>query len=143
MEIIDRAKTVAKEKKEEIAAGIEEEKEYQRFKHPTVGYLKTGKRTTNYDQSEKFAKRFDAEKVKAKEKAMKRAETRTAIKSFAKEKIKTMKSEAKKQPKKKIKSDPIFGMGATKGADPIGFGGGSGFDLGFGKKKGKKEFSIW
>ena len=36
--MFERIKTVAKQKAADTKAGIEKEKEYQRFKHPTIGY---------------------------------------------------------------------------------------------------------
>lgn len=68
--MIDRLKTIAKQKVAEGQAKIQKEKEYQRFKHPTIGYLKTGKTTTNYSQSKEFGERLAKEQATAAQKKL-------------------------------------------------------------------------
>lgn len=146
MEIIKRLKTVAKQKAEETKKGIEKEKSYQRYKHPTLSYIQTGETTTDYKHSKEFGERLEKERENTAKKKVKRAEQRTAIKNVIKTKLKEMKTESKKQrkqPKQQKRKDvDIFGFGSTNKNDSLGFDVGQGFDLGMGKKKGKR-FSIW
>lgn len=142
MELIGRIKTVAEQKVGEAKARVEKEKEYQRYKHPDIGYLRTGKTTTDYKQSAEFAERLEKEKKKKAAAAERRAERRTAIKSTVKAKVKELKAEASKPQKRGKREDPIFGGFGGGAVDPIGFNPGAGFDLGMGGKKGKR-FELW
>jgi len=110
MGIGKRIADVISQKKEEVISNIKKEEEYNRYKHPDIGYVVSGKRTTDSRRAKEFAERRKKERKQAKENPglriggmviNTRASAKTETKSLKEQRLSKARKIARKQAYKK------------------------------------------